>query len=313
LLDESHAHLSLGHFITPNYLNGTARGSMLPRENGKRVMEPRSTGTRNTNFIVRIPCSLTSNPRPANMVLEFGHGLFGTRDQSYNATMLAMMANAYDWIYYATDWYGMCAFDVLVVARTLINDISTFAILPESVNQGWASRVVGLKLLMNQVSQDEVLKMNGVSFISSNTPRQYYGVSQGGIVGGGFGVYHPEITRFALSVPGAPFALLLGRSTAFAMYAEFMKLQFYSWFDIRIVFSLMQSFWDSAEAGGWLTLMNHDVQPGIPPKQVLIQAAYGDGLVTPLGAEIMARSYNISAIAPAYEPLWGIPGKYTPV
>lgn len=282
---------------------------MLPRENGgKRVMEPQSTGTRNTNFVVRVPCSLKENPRPAKMVLEFGHGLFGMRDQSYNATMLAIMANQYDWVYYATDWYGMCAFDVLIVARILINDVSTFPILPESVNQGWASRVVGLKILMNKVSQDGALKFNGVSLITPETPRQYYGVSQGGILGGGFGAYHPEMTRFVLGVPGAPFALLLGRSTAFTMYAEFMKLQFYSWFDIRIVFSIMQSYWDSAEAGGWLTLMNRDVQPGIPPKQVLIQAAYGDALVTPLAAQIMARAYNASSITPAYEPLWGIPG-----
>lgn len=309
--DDTMARNVWGHFTAPFYLNGTARGSMLPRENGQRVMEPAASATKNNNFLLRIPCSLIKKSTPAKMLVEYGHGLFGNRDELLDK-QFDIMANNYDWIFYATDWYGMATFDVLAVLKVLINDLSDFPILPESVNQGWSARAVGLRMLLNEISENDALKANGVRLLSPDTPHQFYGNSQGAVVGGGFATYSRDFTRVALMVPGAPFALLLGRSSAFTFYSQFMQLQFYTWFDIRVGLSLIQSFWDPAESAGWLNLLNRDVQPGFVPKQALLQAAYGDSLVTPLGAMIMARSYGASAIAPSYEPLFELPDRTAP-
>eukprot|EP00163_Fabomonas_tropica_P004811 TRINITY_DN14269_c0_g2_i1.p1 TRINITY_DN14269_c0_g2~~TRINITY_DN14269_c0_g2_i1.p1 ORF type:complete len:147 (-),score=19.93 TRINITY_DN14269_c0_g2_i1:12-386(-) len=49
-----------------------------------------------------------------------------------------------------------------------------------------------------------------------------------------------------------------------------------------------------------------------PPKQVLMQAAIGDALVTTLGAAVMARAYNASLIAPPAREVWGIPVRQPP-
>jgi len=259
-----------GHFTAPFYLNGTTRGSMLPRENGQRVMQPQASATKNNNFLIRIPCSLIKKATPAKMLVEYGHGLFGTRDELLDE-QFDIMANNYDWIFYATDWYGMATFDVLAVLKVLINDMSDFPILPESVNQGWAARAIGLRMLLNEISTDDSLKVNGVRLLTPDTPRQFYGNSQGAVVGGGFATYSRDFTRVALMVPGSPFAFLLGRSSAFTFYSQFMRLQFYTWFDIRLGLSLIQSFWDPAESAGWLNLLNRDVQPGFEPKQALLQ------------------------------------------
>eukprot|EP01127_Copromyxa_protea_P022635 TRINITY_DN8236_c0_g1_i1.p1 TRINITY_DN8236_c0_g1~~TRINITY_DN8236_c0_g1_i1.p1 ORF type:complete len:132 (-),score=36.75 TRINITY_DN8236_c0_g1_i1:9-404(-) len=57
---------------------------------------------------------------------------------------------------------------------------------------------------------------------------------------------------------------------------------------------------DQSESSGWLQEMTKK------NKSILIQDALGDAEVSPLGAQLMARAYNCSTVAPQTQPIFGV-------
>lgn len=100
--------------------------------------------------------------------------------------------------------------------------------------------------------------MNGISLMpkfSENNSIVYYGISQGGVVGGGYVGMSTDIKRAVLGVPGTPFALLLSRSHDFTPYKLLLGLEFYNWRHCRITITLMQQLWDTTESAGMHVLI----------------------------------------------------------
>lgn len=74
-------------------------------------------------------CSLLQGTgATASAIMQYGHGLLGTRAEA-TTSWLRVMANAYDWVVVATDWYGMSQFDVLPLVRILLGDLSYVPLL----------------------------------------------------------------------------------------------------------------------------------------------------------------------------------------
>ena len=115
-----------------------------------------------------------------------------------------------------------------------------------------------------------------------------------------------RLERAVLGVPGAPYDLLLQRSADFDPFFDIFKAKFGDHRDIRLMLGLMQMLWDPAESSGWLQSMNQQPGPGATAKQVLLQAAIGDAQVTTLGAQVMARSYQASTVAPQTREVFGV-------
>jgi hypothetical protein len=59
-------------------LASPTRGSIFPRADGKRVTKLQPLFTKKAQFLIRVPCSLKLSQKPAEMILQYGHGLFGT-------------------------------------------------------------------------------------------------------------------------------------------------------------------------------------------------------------------------------------------
>jgi hypothetical protein len=152
------------------------------------------------------------------------------------------------------------------------------------------------------------LRVGGKPIPTQNQERPaslYYGISQGGILGGGYMALSGVtklIDRGILGVPGTPFALVMTRSLDFAGYDQLLLLNFYNNRHVRILLSLVQMGWDSVEASGLLA------EPLLEPlPRVLLQAGLGDPVVPTSAAECLARAMHGATLPNNPRDVYGVP------
>jgi len=310
-----------GYFMTTNWLlhPGPGPKSFMTMTVGDTSPSvgikgmPFKNGLAKVNFMIQIPCSLYKSQKPASMILQYGHGLFGSRRESEDHYLQAL-ADRYGWIIVATDWTGMAKYDVLSALRMFMGRIDEFAAMPERTQQGFLNKALMIRLIRGHLAAHVDFQIPGKSqsFVSNTTKISYYGNSQGSVVGGGYFGSSKELSRATLGVPGCPFALVLTRSKDFAPYHMFLKFQLFNQRDARIYISIIQQLWDPGESAGWMHSTRDNNWNGYPKKHVLLQAAIGDAQVSVVSGEFMARSFKCNTIHPQYAPVYGIPERVAP-
>lgn len=276
------------------------RGSLL---NQKALQLGKATSIGATKYIAHIPCSLRAEAlgapmgKPLGMVVEFGHGLFGNRAESFD-TFLQQLAHDEGYIVTAMDWRGMSLYDLLIIGKTLLSRPRLFQAVTDNLIQGYANKYAlqhfsrspaflnSSMLYFSQESNALKLVPTVNNDNKNNKPGfAFYGISQGGILGAGYSVLSKGlIDRAVLGVPGTPFALVMSRSHDFLGYDLIMLLNIYDNRQVRMLLALCQMGWDSVEGAGVLATPLHD---NIPP--MLLQAGLGDAIVPTFAAEALAR------------------------
>ncbi len=289
-----------GTFPTTLYTDIDAPTAVLTRDaNGL----PYANGTTDVGFLLRVPCSVKNEPGGA--ILQYGHGLLGTYDEA-RGDYLASLASEHRFVILAQDWTGMATDDAGALTLMLATDVSRFRMIPERSQQGFVELMAGLHMARTSLVAHPDLQVDGVSVID---PDQFafYGNSQGGILGGAYTMASPDIERAVLGVPGMPYSLLLSRSADFEAFFLIFKAKYTDDAEISLVLAALQTLWDPGEPSGYAwALDSDDPLPGIPDKRILIQAAIGDAQVTTLGAQVMARAWGASTIAPQTRPIWDV-------
>ncbi len=289
-----------GRFAMPLYTETDDPGTELTRDADGM---PYYNGDTEVPFIIKVPCSVWEASEPSPL-LQYGHGLLGSREEiGYGWTRT--MANELGVVTFATDWKGMSEDDYNSIIVMTATDLADFPFVAERSHQGFVEFAVALRVMRDQLAFDEELYRDGMPLVDVDT-FGYYGNSQGGIYGGGYLGMSTDLTRGILGVPGAPYGLLLPRSSDFSPYFLILLNKWEDHRDIMLNIGLMSMIWEPTEAGGWLRSMNETPGPGAPAKQVLLQAGIGDAQVSTLGAHIMARAYGAKTIAPETRPIWGV-------
>jgi hypothetical protein len=269
---------------------------------------PSYQGDTETEILVRIPCSVAQDPSPS-MVLQYGHGLLGTKEEAYTS-WLGRFIDENRYVVVAATWKGMSTEDVPAITVALVNDPTDFAIIPERSHQGYLEQMAALRAVTGALANDPLLMFPDESgtpvSVIDPTRTGYYGISQGGIMGGAYLAMSPDIQRGVLGVPGMPYSLLLTRSHDFDEFFNIFKAKFTDHRDIILLLGFMEHLWEPAEAQGWAHVMNRDPDPENGAKQVLLHPAIGDAQVTTLGAQLMARAYGAKTVAPETRPIWGV-------
>jgi hypothetical protein len=295
-----------GTVTVPLYMEADHPGTVLTRDDKGM---PFYNGDTEADFMIRVPCSLITDPRPAP-ILQYGHGLLGERSEARSG-YLGEMINTNGWVLLAMDWTGMASEDVMNIVLMSAGDPSDFAMIPERSMQGFVEKLAGMRMLMGDFADDEVVKFpasdgNLVSLIDGER-RYYYGNSQGAILGGALVALSPDIERAVLGVGGFPYAMLLSRSADFETYFLLFKEKFPDSREVSLLVNgLVQQLWDPGEAAGYAYAMNRDPLENTPAKDVLLQVAQGDPQVSTLGAHVMARSYGAKAVYPGPALEFGI-------
>ncbi|MGI8571183.1 MAG: hypothetical protein ACR2L9_00890 [Solirubrobacteraceae bacterium] len=246
-----------------------------------------------------IPSS-AGNPAPARISL-YGHGLLGDRTEVEAGDVVAM-ATEHNFVFCATDWWGLASGDVGFDVTALQN-LNLFGSVVDRLQQGVLNTLFLGRLMLNPsgLAANPAFQVGGHPAI--DTSALYYdGNSQGGIMGGMTTAVAPDFRRAALGVPGMNYGgMLLQRSTDFSAYEPFLYGSYADPSLHPLILDLMQQLWDRGEADGYAEQMTNHPPPDTPSHVVLMQVAYGDHQVSMYAAAVEARTIGAHAYQPALD------------
>jgi len=237
-----------GAMTVPHYMTRNARpgAELVVDANGIPIYQGEVTAT----FAVSIPrkCAVAGAKCP---IVIYGHGLLGGKDQVTMGTQQDF-ANTYGYIIAGVDMWGMSAYDVPTIMAVTATDLGRISVIPDRTHQGMLNQYLLLHLLSGNFANDDLVTFGGQSIIDT-TRRYYWGISQGGILGGMYLAFNDIVTKAHLGVPGAPYPLLLARSVDFDTYFDIIKARYSNPIDRILILSLMGLVWDRGEPSGYLS------------------------------------------------------------
>ncbi|GIU84279.1 MAG: hypothetical protein KatS3mg008_1054 [Acidimicrobiales bacterium] len=283
-----------GTYQVPLYLTGTGGP-------GERRFDPDDDGIPDFNgwYTARFRCLIpksASKDDPAKMLL-FQHGLLGSADSVFD---MAEIADAKRVMVCGTDWIGMSAEDLDVVAA-ILDDLSNFPKLVDRTQQGILNVLVLGRLMRHPdgLVSHGAFRYEGVPLFD-NSELAFNGNSQGGILGGAATALATDWQRAVLGVPGMNFSLMLRRS----IYWDLIVAPYLNYSDElqqTIGLGFLQMLWDRAESNGYAHFMTDNPLPGTPPHEVMLLEAFGDFQVANIATENMARTIGARLRVPALE------------
>ncbi|GHH64406.1 hypothetical protein GCM10017673_07030 [Streptosporangium violaceochromogenes] len=301
-----------GDIEVPNYLDrpGGPPGSNLNLGPGGL---PRPLGdTLKARYQCEIPRAAFSRPaRPA----LYGHGLLG-RLTEVRARDVRAMAGQHAFVFCATRWIGMSDEDVRHVT-SVFGDFSRFGTVADRLQQSLLNVVLLGRAMVARdgFSRDKAFQDDrGRPLIDRRAGLGYDGNSQGGIMGGALVAVSPDVRNAVLGVTGMNYSTLLNRSVNFQPFQRLMDASYPDRLTQQICLALIQMLWDRAETNGYAQHLTDDPLPGSPRHRVLLHVAFGDHQVSPVTAEVAARTVGARIRRPAVEagrspdvtPYWGI-------
>jgi len=295
-----------GFMKVPLYLDKPEPGGRLVIDPATK--KPKQNGFAEFPFTVYIPISATTTPAP---LLQNGHGLLGGQGEG-GGGYLTTFANKYNYVAFAVDWAGMASEDRESVTDAISGDIGGFRAAVDRQHQGHINKLLAMRMMKGRFKDDPNVQFGGKSAIDPTKGCFYRGDSQGGIFGGVYMSISTDVTRGLLSVPGAPYSILLDRSVDFKPFHFLLGLPYASDIDLKIVLGLVQMLWDRTEPAGYMPYLRENMLPGTPKHEVILHVAIGDFQVSPLGAHYMARTIGAKLMTPAARPVWGIPEQAYP-
>jgi len=246
----------------------------------------------------------------------YGHGLLGTLNQ-INATVEAANRTNSSWC--AANWDGFSELDLQVIIESL-RDMSNFSKAVDRMQQGFVNFMMIQRALIHPdgfaaepaftIDPDGEGGNPAASVIDTSagedTRGYYYGISQGGIMGGALTALDPDVDYGVLGVPGINYSTLLRRSVDSDEYFKLPVVGLYANYpDLAtrpLLLSLMQMLWDRGEGNGYAHNLTDNPLPGTNPHQVLLQLALGDHQVTNYAAEVEARTIGALRYSPTLKP-----------
>jgi hypothetical protein len=254
---------------------------------------PEPTRTESFAFELLIPDSANESPAA---LLQFGHGLLGSRDEIESDHFLDFI-DRYHYAIFSTDWIGLSEPDspflgVILDSGRIEDYEGAFA----RTMQAMLNALVLQRVIANGVAQDPAY-----ASLLDPSQRFYYGISLGGILGTLYMTLSPDVQRGALDVMGTPFGLLLARSAAFDSFFDIALAAYEDPRDLQLALALVQLFWDRAEPIGFLPQLQAQSQ-----QQVMMRAAIGDHSVPTVGAHVLARSLSAPHVGSGLREVYGL-------
>ncbi|MEA2441823.1 MAG: hypothetical protein QOH76_3247 [Thermoleophilaceae bacterium] len=201
---------------------------------------------------------------------------------------------------------------------TILHDLSGFSTLTDRVQQGMLDFMYLGRAMVHPdgFAKNAAFQRTGGGSMFDGTQRLFYdGNSQGGIIGGSLIAVEPDLDRGVIGVPGMNYSTLLTRSTDFGTgkppdpthpdlpeYAYPLYQSYPNELERPLLFSLLQTLWDRAEANGYALHMTGDPLANTPPHRVLMQAGLGDHQVAQVAAETEARTIGAYTREPYADP-----------
>jgi hypothetical protein len=290
-----------GTFTVPCYLVACGATATTGFHYGSSKPDARPTQVPGNNAIARFECIIPSTAdaaHPARISL-YGHGLLGSRDE-VEAGNVQAMAREHNFVFCATDWWGLASGDTGYDASAL-GDLNLFPAVVDRLQQGVLNTLFLGRLMLNPggLASNAAFEQSGRPLI--DTSHLYYdGNSQGGIMGGMTTAVAPDFRRAVLGVSGMNYAnVLVQRSTDFAPFGTILGKAYSDPSLTPVILDLMQQLWDRGDPDGYAQQMTANPLPDTPSHTVLMQIAYGDHQVSMYAAAVEARTIGAAVHVPA--------------
>jgi hypothetical protein len=286
-----------GTYDAPLFLNNegnvTPTSALLRDATGK----PAPNGMYRSPFTAIVPqCALdAASPVP---IMLYGHGLLGDSGQAGSSGPVHVATDPDScMVIVATDMRGMSDADVPNVALAL-NDINDGGLIFDTLVQGMMNHVALVQIAKGPMAQALFVDDQGDSIVDPSRV-VYYGISQGGIMGGTVCAIDPVIERCVLQVCAINYSMMLERSLDWKTYEQILTGAYPDPLDVALNLGFMQSTWDRTEPTAVADILTGDGFPDTPAKQVLMQIGVADTEVPNVASEYMARTMGIPVLTPS--------------
>jgi len=292
-----------GTFTVPCYLITCGPTATTTFHYSSRSPDALPTQIPGNNATAQFECIIPNSATAANpaRISLYGHGLLGDHTE-VEAGNVQAMASEHNFVFCATDWWGLAAPDEVFDAGALEN-LNLFSVPVDRLQQGVLNTLFLARLMLSPsgLASNPAFQQAGRPVI--DTSHVYYdGNSQGGIMGGMLTAVSPDVRRAVLGVSGMNYAnVLVQRSTDFAPFGTILVASYPDQSLTPVILDLMQQLWDRGDPDGYAEQMTTHPLPDTPSHQVLMQIAYGDHQVSMYAAVVEARTIGASVHEPALD------------
>ena len=278
----------------PLFLDNPEPYGSLTRDADGNVIQ---NGTVDVPFTVLVPMSVANRPAGSApvRVMQFGHGFFGGRGEIHS--FADSLADERELIVVAADWWGMTEEDRDVVGATLVEDTSNLMRFTDRVHQGMANFIALGYAATGPLAELPELVDAGGRYDPSTL--YYYGISQGGILGGTFMGLTPLIDKGILSVGGAVFSFMMFRARPFLPFLALLSAVTQDALDQQKITVMTQTAWDRIDPityAPWV--LESPLESGPATRQVLLQIGIGDDQVPNFASHLHARALGVPSLLP---------------
>ncbi len=301
-------HLEV-ELAVPLFLESTEPGASLYRDAEGR---PAQNGVATARVSVLVPTSVVEGAMPGR-ALQYGHGFFGSRQEIVDHEVHAPFIDAYGFVSFATDWWGMSNVDRGLVAADILQDTSRTLRFGDRVHQAMVNQIA-LSYAIGTTLAEEPLLQAGGRPVYDPSHVYFYGISQGHILGGTYLALAPRVERGVLEVGGGAFSFMMFRARPFGLFLVFVSEVLPDPLDQQIFAALAQSSFDRFDSASYAGHVLADALPGGPTaRRVLMHAGRGDAEVPVLAARLHARALGLALMTPSVEtPIYGLPEVESP-
>jgi hypothetical protein len=300
--DDPHvAYVVRGTVEIPLFVDADGPGARLFRDSSGAVVE--SGETTLMPFSLVVPPSVADGTlgSPARLI-QYGHGFFGERDEA-ESEWLGVTLDELGAVAVATDYVGMSREDFGAILEDIGESPAQAFFFTDRLHQGMANQIALAyaatgPLLEALAADPETADLYDPSTI------QYYGNSNGHILGSTYVVLSPQIDRAVLGVGGIGYSFMMFRAQPFASFVGFFELFLPDRLQVQLFTSMSQSILDRIDPVAYAPHMLEDTYPGSPAsRRVLLQYGPGDHAVPYLATELQARTLGIPVLGPVSHPI----------
>ncbi|MBK6813252.1 MAG: hypothetical protein IPG81_31120 [Sandaracinaceae bacterium] len=302
-----------GTFTVPLYMDTAEAGSRATRDASGQVM---FNGTTQAPFEVAIPPSVRdrvmAGSGPARGIMH-GHGLLGAGDQTSSGGVRVLLERS-AMVGFGTDYWGLSEGDLTFLLSGVLTDFGDFDAMGERLMQGTINSLVLMKAFAPggpcaDLAELQIDVAGDLRPTLDADPRYYYGISQGGIMGGTLAALSDTIDAYVLQVGAVNYATLVRRSLDFVRYDVLMGFSYRRKLDRDWLVVSSQPVWSLAEPTEYVSHILRDALPGvdITNRRVLFQVSRYDTEVSNAASDMAARDMGLGALdSSAYLP-WSVP------
>lgn len=293
-----------GTVTGPRFVDSPDPGARLVRDPAGVV---RLDGTVRFPFLAEIPESLRDAGAGAGRVMGLGHGFFGTRNEVRSASAL-QSANALRAVVLSTDWWGMATADAPTVFLGLLANPSHVTAFTDRVHQAMANWLTLTAAVRGPLAGTPAFQRPG-SGESVYDPRRmdFWGLSNGAILGTVQSAMNPWHERVLLNVGGAGWTQLMWRSGNFVPFLLAAAVPFPDPMVQQEFVASLQRHFDRIDPAVYAPLIFDPALEGNPSdRRVVLQFGLGDAGVPNVGSFYLARALGARMTEPSVAEIWGV-------